>query len=167
MQKEQQGVSATADANENGDVRGEGIILLAHHADGNLWFGEKDTLIQEDFQRKFRRGSIALISACAVGGGSGDLAYKLIETLNNRNIDTMIVSPFPVPADFGTALALNFVRSIDTARRANQTPTVTELFAAALSKTAEDIKENHGRNFNDIGLEFVFLGDPNIRLCAN
>jgi branched-chain amino acid transport system substrate-binding protein len=157
---------ASAAAAAPGSIRGEGIVLLAHHTDGNLWFDRAiDSVAQEDFQRALRRGSVALISACSVGGG-GPLAYNLIERLNARNVDAMIVSPFPVRADFGARLALHFVREIDDARRKRLTPTIAELYAAAWDRTAKHF-ETSKRDLHDMGLEFVILGDPSIRLCAN
>lgn len=144
----------------------EGIVVLAHHADGNFWFKniEERTSI-EDFGGTFRDGSAAIIFSCSVGG-SGPLADKIIKTLNDMNIDAMIVSPFEVPGDFGTKLAIEFVRAIRNAHRENQTPTVAKLYTDALSETVKHFEES-GRNFKDIGLEFVFLGDSSIRLCAN
>jgi len=149
-----------------GGIRGEGLVLLAHHSDGNLWFDSAlDRFTQEDLERPLRRGSVALVSACSVGG-MGPLAYKLIEKLNARNVDAMIVSPFPVRADFGARLALHFVREIDEARRAHRTPTIADLYTAAWESTAKDFAA-FNRDLHDMGLEFVILGDPSMRLCAN
>lgn len=157
-----------AEANaETGPVRGEGIVLLAHHANGNLWFDkELDRLAQEHFERPFRRGSVAMLSACSVGG-PGPLGYTLIERLNALNVDAMIVSPFAVNVEFGALLAINFIRQIDIARSSKKTPTIAELYAAASTETADWFKKQSKRDLHEMGLEFVLLGDPSIRLCAD
>ena len=165
LQNQQKNDIKASDTNEI--QRSEGIVLLAHHADGNFWFSNNlDRVIPEDFNRVFNQGSVAIIFACSVGG-SGPLGNKIIDTLNNKNIDTMIVSLFDVPADFGANLAINFVSSVQEAYSQNQTPTIAKLYEEALSKTTKDFMETNARNFHDIGLEFIFLGDPRIQLCAN
>lgn len=150
-----------------GSSRGEGLVVVAHHSNGRLYFDNQSKgLISEDFQRKFRPGSVAMLSACSIGS-EGPLAFKLIDKMNSMNIDTMVVSPFPVDGDFGTLLALNFVREVDAAYAKKSTPTVAELYATAWGQTANWFRVEKSRNLRDMGLEFVMLGDPNIRLCAD
>jgi hypothetical protein len=158
---------AEALTKKEGDVvRGEGLVLLGHHADGNLWFDQPlERFAPEHVERSLGPGSVAILSACSIGS-AGPLSYALIEKLNASNIDTMIVSPFPVRAQFGARLALHFVREIDEARRSRRTPTIAELYAAAWTRTAKDF-EAAKRDLYDMGLEFVILGDPNIRLCPD
>ncbi|WP_462388396.1 hypothetical protein [Acidovorax sp. Q11] len=148
------------------ESRAEGIVVLSHHADGQLWFDDVPArLDSESLRRPFRPGSIALLSACSAGG-SGALAFKLIDKLNRLNVDSMIVTPFPVNADFGTLLALNFIRQVRAAHDNNQTPTIADLYVQAWEATAAWFKKQ-GKDFYEMGLEFVLLGDPSIRLCAD
>ncbi len=154
--------SATAKAS-----RSEGIVVLSHHSNGQLWFGDMlKSLDSGDIVREFAPGSVALLSACSMAG-DGPFAHKLIHRLNTLNVDTMIVSPFPVNADFGTLLALNFIREVSDAYSNKQTPTIAELYLLAWKSTADQLFDLRNRNFHEMGLEFVLLGDPNVRLCAD
>lgn len=154
--------SATARAS-----RGEGLVVLSHHANGQLWFGDMmKGLDSGDFSREFLPGSVALLSACSIAG-DGPFANKLIDRLNTLNVDTMIVSPFPVNADFGTLLALNFIREVSEAYSNKRTPTIAELYSLAWKATVAQLFKLRDRNLYEMGLEFVLLGDPSIRLCAD
>ncbi|WP_295544932.1 tripartite tricarboxylate transporter substrate binding protein [uncultured Pseudacidovorax sp.] len=147
------------------DTPGEGVVLLSHHSEGNLWFDDPlDKLVQEDFQRELGRGSVAVIAACSIGGSS-PLSYKLIDQLNERNVDTMILSPFEVDAPFGARLAMNFVREIDSALRNNTGDAVVDVFGRAWAETEKYFQRTIARDFHDMRLEFVVLGDPDARLC--
>jgi hypothetical protein len=145
--------------------RGEGIVILSHHSDGNLWFDDAlDRFVQEDFERLLGRGSVAIIAACSIGG-SNPLSYKLIDQLNQRNVDTMILSPFEVDAPFGTRLAMNFVKEVDAARRENTGDAIVDIYARAWTKTENYFQSTINRDFHDMRLEFVVLGDQSVRIC--
>jgi hypothetical protein len=147
--------------------RGEGIVVLSHHANGQLWFGDMlKGLDSGDIAREFLPGSVALLSACSMAG-DGPFANKLIDRLNTLNVDTMIVSPFPVNVDFGTLLALNFIREVSEAYSNKRTPTIAELYSLAWKATVAQLLKLRDRNLHEMGLEFVLLGDPSIRLCAD
>ncbi len=142
----------------------EGLLLLAHQADGNLWFeSQKNRIIREQVGRKFSAGSVAVLSACSMGSPQGDNRV-ILEKLNRNGMDAMIVSPFPVRADYGIRLARNMVSVIHAERLAGHTPTVAELFKAATKRTAEDFAKLKIK-LNEMSLEFLILGDYNMRLC--
>lgn len=157
------GTDASGAANAN--TRGEGIVLLSHHSEGNLWFDDpNEKFAREDFERVLGRGSVAVIAACSVGGSS-PLSFSLIEQLNARNVDTMIVSPFEVDAPFGARVAMNFVREIDSARRNNSGEAVVDIYSRAWTETEKYFQQTISADFRDMRLEFVVLGDPGARLC--
>lgn len=98
-----------------------------------------------------------------MGSPQGDNRV-ILEKLNRNGMDAMIVSPFPVRADYGIRLARNMVSVIHAERLAGHTPTVAELFKAATKRTAEDFAKLKIK-LNEMSLEFLILGDYNMRLC--
>ena len=160
--------SAAADAS----AKAEGLVLLAHHAKGNLWYGEGETpVIPENINRAFPSGTVALLSACSVGDPTGDNS-AILNRLNARGVDAMIVSPFPVHAGYGTELAKHFASSVRSARNAKQNPTLSELFHTAASQAATSTSKlrtdkGGGGDYSEMHLEFVIAGDQEMRLCEN
>jgi hypothetical protein len=151
-------------------ARAEGLVLLAHHAKGSLWFtkGAKP-VISEHIARAFPTGTVALVSACSVGDPTGDNS-AILRKLNARGVDAMIVSPFPVHAGYGTELAKHFASFVRSARAERKTPTLAELFQAAATHAAESANKlpaarGGGSDFTDMHLEFVIAGDQDMRLC--
>jgi hypothetical protein len=147
--------------------RPEGLILLAHHGGGYLWFADKSLRVgREQLARRFPPGSVAMLSACATATPEGDnLAW--MTKLNRHGIDAMVVSPFPVPANYATRLALEFSVAVQTARASKATPSFLELFKTATRSTADYFRTAYGANYDDVALEFVVAGDPALRLCAS
>jgi hypothetical protein len=80
-------------------------------------------------------------------------------------MDALIASPFPVPADYGAQLAATFADLIRQEQSQGNTPTVAELFTAAVALTAEYFVGKDGSRYEEMGLEYVLLGDPTLRLC--
>lgn len=149
---------------DNKPTKAEGFLLLAHHTDGNLWFeSELDRVVHDSIVRKFSPGSVAILSACSAANPGGD-NLVVLKTLNHNGIDAMIVSPFPVRADYGSKLAENLVSVIESERAASRTPTLAEIFEQAAALTAEQVKE-FNVTLDEMALEFLLLGDYNIRLC--
>ncbi|MGY8662868.1 hypothetical protein Q3C01_10925 [Bradyrhizobium sp. UFLA05-109] len=152
-----------SDASPVGDQPGQGFVLLAHHGNGNLWFDdEAQRVIRQNVTRRFPGGSVAVFAACSVATASYDTTF--VQRFNERGVDTLIASPFPVPATYGTRLALEFPQAIEDVRKGAK-PTVGDLFAAAIARTAHRLEEDAKRNFREMGLEYVLLGNPNTPLC--
>lgn len=143
----------------------EGLILLAHHGSGYLWFADMSQRVgYEKLARRFPPGSVAMLSACVTATPGGDnLAW--MTKLNRLGIDAMVVSPFPVPATYATKLALEFGAAVQTARESKLTPSFLELFKTATRSTADYFRAAYGANYDDLALEFVVAGDPTLRLC--
>jgi tetratricopeptide (TPR) repeat protein len=147
------------------EPRPEGILLLAHHADGNLWFGDKDQrIISEDIQHIFPAGSVAILSACSAAAAGGN-NQAILEKLNNNGIDAMIISPFPVDANYGAMFAIQLIKTLDKAKTSPKGMTIAELFQKAAEKTAEHFKKKQDINFEEMSLEFLVAGDYRILLA--
>lgn len=139
----------------------EGILLLAHHAGGNLWFTAKGKrIIKEDIKRDFPPGSVAILSACSVAAAKGN-NQAILEKLNKNDIDAMIISPFPVDANYGTMLSIHFIEALEKAKGL----TIADLFAAATAKTTKYFEEKKTINFEDMALEFLIAGDYRISVA--
>ncbi|MHB0986800.1 MAG: hypothetical protein ACYC05_14580 [Sulfuricella sp.] len=147
----------------------EGLILLAHHSAGYLWFSDKASRVgREQLARRFAPGSVAVLSACTTASPEGDnLAWAT--KLNRQGIDAMIVSPFPIPAGYAVRLALEFGAAVHGARDAGATPTFLELFRNATRASAAYFRAKYGEGvaYDEFALEFVVAGDPSLRLCAH
>jgi hypothetical protein len=143
--------------------RGEGLVLLAHQGSGYIWFDQGVNRIDAaEVNRRFRPGSVALLSACsAANPSSGNDDW--LNRINAQGIDTIFASPFPVPLDYGVWLTRHFVRAVYEARERKETPTILSLFETASDKAVESIGRDLPR---DIRNEFIVIGDPEIRLCA-
>jgi hypothetical protein len=143
----------------------EGIILLAHQAGGNLWFNiHTDRITTAHMKREFPPGSVAIISACSAATSEGN-NQAILEKLNKNMIDAMIVSPFPVEANYGAMLAINFVEAIKEAKGGSKGLSLAELFNIASKKTANHFKTKAEINFEDMDLEFLIAGDYRIKIA--
>jgi hypothetical protein len=142
-----------------------GFVLLSHHRDGHLSFDDENrSWMWTELDREFPRGSVALLSACSLADATRPLA--LLQALNRNGVETMILSPYDVPADYGVALAVEFSRQVVKSRRDGATPTVAELFAAASTQTATTLAKTIGERAMGMASEFVLAGDGGRRLCA-
>ena len=143
----------------------EGVLLLAHQGGGNLWFtDEKNRIIREDIKRQFPPGSVGILSACSAAAAEGN-NQAILEKLNANGIDAMIVSPFPVDADYGAMLAIHFVQAIEKTKAASKGLSLAELFAMASQQTATYFKTNREMNYEDMDLEFLIAGDYRIGIA--
>jgi tetratricopeptide (TPR) repeat protein len=140
----------------------EGFLLLAHQGGGNLWFTDfVNRIKREHINRGFPSGSVAILSACSVAAPKGN-NQAILEKLNWNGIDAMIISPFPVYAEYGIQLAIHFVEALREAKINSKSLTTAELFAEAREKTSEHFKNIKGRNYEDMDLEFIIAGDYRI-----
>ncbi len=156
---------ATAAASAPASTGGEGLVLLAHHGRGSLWF-EGDGVtgphidIEENLKR-FRSGSVAILGACSTANPDSD-NQLLVEKLNRRGVDAIIASPFPVEPSYGVSLAKAALQVIVAERAAKRSPTLADIFQKATTLVANGPE---GKGFSQKGLEFVILGNADIRLC--
>jgi PHD/YefM family antitoxin component YafN of YafNO toxin-antitoxin module len=142
----------------------EGVLLLAHQAGGNLWFNkDADRIIRMDIERQFPAGSVAILSACSTASSEGN-NQAILEKLNANGIDAMIISPFPVHADYGAMLAINFVKAIEEAKDNSKALSLAELFSMATAETASYFNKR-GMHFDDMDLEFLIAGDYRIKIA--
>jgi len=154
-----------SDPTPTGNQPGQGFLLLAHHGSGNLWFdNEAQRVIRQNITRNFPSGSVGVFAACSVATATYDASF--VQRFNEHGVDTLIASPFPVPIAYGTRLALEFPQAIEDARRDSAKPTVSDLFAAAIKRTADRLAVEFKKNYGEMGLEYVLLGSPNTPLCA-
>jgi hypothetical protein len=148
------------------DAKGEGMVLLAHHDDYGVYFDDPSRRILPDrFLRTYPAGSIALLASCATGNPTNDMA--ILNRLNSGGIDAMIVSPFKVRLDYGFRLAVEFTKIVRESRKKRLSPTLGEMFAQASAATTDFFKATpRNERLQDMGLEFVLIGDPYLRLCV-
>lgn len=76
----------------------------------------------------------------------------------------MIVSPFPVRTDYGIRLARNMISVIHDERLSGRTPTLAQIFNSAADRTVMDFAK-YTIKLDEMRLEFLILGDYNMRLC--
>ena len=140
---------------------GEGLLLLAHQAKGNLWFErEADRIGTTALKRQFPPGSVAILSACSAASPDGDNDAWL-NRMSSQGIHTIFASPFPVPLEYGVQLTRRFIHAVRLAQEKHETPTVASLFTKASDEAADNLKVVS----KDIRHEFVLIGDHDIRLC--
>ncbi len=143
-------------------ANGEGLLVLAHQAKGHLWFDDDaDRVGITELKRQFRPGSVAILSACSSASPDSD-NDQWLNKISARGVDTIFASPFPVPLEYGVLLTRSFVRAVREAREKQETPTVASLFEKASDEAAKGLGSGVSK---DIRLEFVVIGDPEIRLC--
>ncbi len=147
----------------------EGLILLAHHGDGLLWYdAHTDVVMSDEIVRKYGKGSIAVIGACRGGDLlSSEKRLALFSRLNSNGIDALVLSPFDVPADLGIGMATHFYSQLsiyvrNPSRRAEPV-TLGELFEKAIEALEKDPA------FQNIKAkpryEFTLAGNSFIQFC--
>jgi branched-chain amino acid transport system substrate-binding protein len=139
----------------------EGLLLLAHYADGDLWYRNgPDHILPEDIRHVYPLGSIAVLAACSTADPTRS-NLRLVETLNVNGIDAMLVSPFEVPVDYAAQLAINFTSVVEEQRQQRKSPTLLELFRTAAAKPSSSMVGVP----DEMALEFVIAGNPSLKLC--
>ena len=146
-------------------LRSEGLLLLAHHNNGNFWFESPDQRTTlEDILREFRPGSVAILTTCSTAGSENGNQIILNE-FNKRGVDAMIVSPFEVPVDYGAQLAIEFAKIIRDARLESKQETIASLFKRSIDNTSSFFLEKKGKHLDQLALEFIIVGDHGLTLC--
>lgn len=142
----------------------EGLLLLAHHDNGNLWFsdnGTKDKVLPTENNRIFAKGSAAILNACHTASGVG-YNQDLIEKFNRNGMDAMLVTPFAMDKEYGEHFSREMVKAIH--RVYNDGKGVT--LAALMDVVAQEVMNDPtaGKDAQRM-LEMVFVGNPSVRLC--
>ncbi len=146
-------------------TRGEGLILLAHHGQSDIWFSksEQTAVIQtQSITRTFPSGSVAVLAACATSG-AGLEHRSLVEKLNRLGIDAMVLSPFAVDPEFGIRLALEFQKIVVEEHNKQSNITFLELFQKATNQAIKALPKDRG--YQDMALEFQVVGRTSLRFC--
>lgn len=142
----------------------EGLLLLAHHGNGNLWFsdnGTKEKVLPTENNRIFANGSAAILNACHTASGVG-YNQDLIEKFNRNGMDAMLVTPFAMDKVYGEHFARRMVKAIH--RVYNEGKGVT--LAALMDQVAQEVMSDPASGTDAQGmLEMVFVGNATIRLC--
>lgn len=139
----------------------EGLLILAHHAEGAFWF-HKESLGVIDYRevkRSFQPGSVAVLAACSVGKLDH---LKMAERLQDRGIDAMILAPVDVTLPMAARFAMHFSNQVAKAVDRRAPSSFQELFAETLKSLQSDSVIEDA----DAAYEFLLAGDGEIRLCA-
>lgn len=141
----------------------EGLLLLAHHWDGRLWFDRAGpSIASSEIKRRFPPGSIAVLAACGVGDLSKNSSRALLERLNEKGVDAVILSPFAVKPAVGARFAVHFEEAVQTARANREALTLDALFRRAAGSTRGDPTLNKWKE----GVhEFLLAGNGGLSLC--
>jgi hypothetical protein len=143
--------------------KGEGFLLLAHHADGELWFVHgPDSILSEEISRRYPRGSVAVLSACALGDPAAHREAPLLAKLNELGIEAAIVSPFEIQGPVGARFAFHFANEVMKARGRGEGADLTSLFRRAVAAVRGDASVAQQKN---AVYEFVLAGNGGLRLC--
>lgn len=151
--------------------RSEGLILLAHHAKGDVWFDNSlQPLRYNRIKRRFPPGSVAILSACSTAelDSKAPRQMPFVGRLNEKGIDAAILSPFEVPLPLGLAFVQGFHDTLQQAYTAMAAqphqpgPTIQELF----TDTIHAMQKSDTKIFAaDPNVEFLLAGNAGLRLC--
>jgi hypothetical protein len=145
---------------------GLGLILLAHHEGGYVWFNRQEQprrILLEQVRRSFPPGSVALIAACSTSGAAPE-SRDLVHQLNRLGIEAMVISSLPVDAEFGTHLALEFMDEIRTLHESPRPACLGDILEGALKRAAARFPSNPG-GVSEMALEFQVVGQYELTLC--
>jgi hypothetical protein len=142
-----------------------GFVVLAHQDEGFLWFeASTNHIMPQDIAKKFPAGSVAIFSACSAASPKGRNT-ALLQRLNEQGIDTLVASPFTIDAGYGVVFASSFAEVVAQATADREQPTILELFDKTTARTAQKFKDRIEADYAELGLEYVLLGNPAIKLC--
>lgn len=146
----------------------EGLLLLSHHGDGNVWFERPGKYVSSsDLTRRFAPGSVAVLAACDVAkltDSGNHEALALVRALNNKNVDAVVLSPFNIPTEVGITFAQVFANEVTKAYRASETPDLAELFSRTVRSAVGD-SSLIDLVSEDTFQEFFIAGNGGLRLC--
>jgi hypothetical protein len=146
-------------------TKGEGLLLLAHHAGGQVSFtpGAADVVMREGISRVYPPGSVAVLSACGLGDVANSRSgVPVLTKLNELGIEAAIVSPFAVRGPVGARFAFHFANQILKAREQREEADLTSLFSRAREALLADGIMTTEKN---AVYEFVLAGNGALKLC--
>jgi hypothetical protein len=141
----------------------EGILLLAHHGGGDVWFvPNQDVLRYSQVKRLYKPGSAALLIMCGAGALTGEQPLAFVKELNGLNVDAAILSPFAISTSFGVRVAAHFASHIERARREKARLSLLEL----LRRTTDSIrKDTLVAGQRDEIFQFILAGNGSLQIC--
>ena len=141
----------------------EGIVLLAHHGGGDVWFvPNQDVLRYSQVTHPWQPGSAALLIMCGAGALTGEQPLAFVKQLNALGVDAAIVSPFAISTPFGVRVATHFASQIEHARRDKARLTLLEL----LRRTTDSIqKDPLVAGQKDEIFQFILAGNGSLQIC--
>jgi len=143
-----------------------GFVVLAHQDEGAMWFAEStDHIIPQDIEKKFPSGSVGIFAACSAASAKGRNT-ALLQRLNEQGFDTLIASPFTIDAGYGVVFASSFAEIMAEITSQKPPPTILDLFDKTIVRTAQKFKDKADADYSELGLEYVLLGNPAIKLCV-
>jgi hypothetical protein len=154
----------------------EGLLLLAHHDNGDVWFEHSqrdrgEVVTFNEIRHPFPRGSAAILAACSVGNLREESnRLGLVNKLNTAGVDAAIVSPFEVPVELGLSFALHFLDQVVGSYSGMESkqirigPTLSELFARTIEALNQDPRMRLLKS--DARFEFLLAGNGSLRLCT-
>lgn len=145
------------------EMQPSGLVVLAHQGSGELWFNEADKHVTR-VRRDFAPGSVGIMSTCSLAATTTRTS-QLLDNLNLQGFDTLIASPFALDASYGVRFAYSFAEAIQEAGKRGEEATMIELFDSAVRKTIDKFAKVKTGNYQELGLEYVLLGNPMARLC--
>lgn len=147
----------------------EGFVLLAHHSGGRIYYtseqSSQERLLAHTITRDFGGDGLAVLAVCN-GGAIAPSDSQLVRRLNSFGINTVVVSPFQLNADYGQALAVGFAAAVQSANRTGEARTVIDLFDAAVSHAARSIQDSFGQDIHEMRFELVVAGNHLLRTCS-
>lgn len=145
--------------------RGEGFIMLAHHADGSLRFTREDRppprISSDTVSRLFPGSSMGVLAACTASGPGQTSSF--VNRLASQGMSTIVLSPFPVDIEYGVRLALAFERRAAMEGKSPSGATAATLFEQSAADVAASMPETSA--LQDMALEFQLAGNPDLTFC--
>ena len=143
----------------------EGLVLLAHHDQGDLWYDRQENSIPViGISRAFPKGSVAVLASCSTAAPEPN-QRMLLDKLNELDVDAIVMSPFPVDTPFADRLSREFAATVQRSRGTGFT--LLDLFQIASKKTVDHFQGNQADRLpSEMALEFVIAGNYGVRLCS-
>lgn len=149
---------------DSSTMEGEGLVLLAHHSGGRIYYRHDDRRLQYyDITRRFGPGSAAVLAICSAGG-IREADMKLLRRLNRLGIQSFIMSPFEIHADYGQALAVEFASAVRRAKQSGGGQSIAEILEDAKRRTVSRLVDKG--DFSGMGLEMIIAGNHTLTLCS-
>lgn len=133
---------------------GSALVVLAHHADGRLFFAPDQQMTSDEILIGFRRPSLAILNGCGTGaaGGSG-----FVGALNKRGVPAIVATTTTVTAEMAGEFLGCLAERLERGGGAPEPSTLSSIFF----DSARCVRARYGSR----GLTYVLLGNGNLRVC--